>query len=235
MKNILRIKHVELSNGEHFQFHTEIISLFDGNTDTDGETFIVNKVQALFTEYKNLFANQDLAYKEIRKSALTEEIQLADKNRDMIFRGMVETNNALLCHFDTNMQNAAKRLKIVFDTYGNLAIKSYAAESAGITNLIQELNNNYPADIALTRINTWTTQLAAANNAFINLVKDRDDKTAEKCDFNLKECRYAVDNAYRKLIVRIEALVEIEGETNYAAFIKRLNVIIKRYRDMVAR
>jgi hypothetical protein len=43
-----------------------------------------------------------------------------------------------------------------------------------------------------------------------------------------------LDAAYRTIIERIEALVIVEGLENYEAFIRRLNVVITKYSNILA-
>jgi len=73
---------------------------------------------------------------KINKSSITEQLQEADKARDNIWKGLVETNTTALRHFNKEVQEArAKRLKIVFDTYGNIAIKSLNEQISAIYNI----------------------------------------------------------------------------------------------------
>ena len=225
----LKLNFHDLHNGEHFQFHTDFINL------VKDDTTLITKIRPLFDSYNQLYITEDRAYKGIDKSGITEEIVSADKLRDRFFRGMVDTTKTALLHYDATVETAAKRLMIVFDTYGNLAVENYKKETADIYNLLQELNTNYPAEILTVGIQGWMTNLNIANQRFEQLSKDRVDETYQKGDFDLRTCRINLDEAYSAITKRIEALAEVEGLTAYLEFISKLNIIIKMYKTIIAR
>jgi hypothetical protein len=43
-----------------------------------------------------------------------------------------------------------------------------------------------------------------------------------------------VDKAFRELVDRIEALVLLNGAASYEAFIRELNAVLERYKNMLA-
>lgn len=217
-----------MQNGEHFQFHTEFCDLVNlCKAENLG-------IRSQFDLYLVLYAQEDEAFKKIMKSAITADMQKADKRRDTLFRGMIDTNKAALNHFRPDMQKSAKRLKILFDTYGNLAQKPLNEQTAGIYNLLQELRGNYAGDAATVHIAEWANELEKANLAFGQLVRNRNDKSAERTNLILKEVRAQVDEAYRAITGRINALVIVEGTTKYEDFIRNLNVIVVQYNNAIA-
>jgi hypothetical protein len=50
---------------------------------------------------------------------------------------MAKHNKSLLKHFETAKRQAAERLQIVFNTYGNVAIKFLNEETNAIYNLLR--------------------------------------------------------------------------------------------------
>jgi len=213
----------DLRNDAHFQFHTEFKDLVT----KFGAAAL--KVQSHFEAYLPAYHAEDEALKKVMKSAITAEIQAADKQRDLLFRGMADANKAALNHFNPQVVEAAKRLKILFDTYGNLAQKPLNEETSAIYNLLQDLNGKYAADAAATMLTDWAAELGDANDAFGKLMKDRYDETAMRTDLVLKECRFKADDAYRTITDRVNALVVVEGEAAYSDFIRRLNAVIDKY------
>ena len=218
-----------LRNDEHFQFCTE----FKDAVERWGAEAL--KIETPFGEWLILYAQEDEALKKIMKSAITADIQAADKQRDNLFRGLVETNQAALKHFREEVQQAAKRLKIVFDTYGNLAQKPLNEQTSGVHNLLQDLNGRYADDAATVALNDWMNELQTANEEFARLVRERYDETALKTDLVLKKVRVKVDESYRAIVERINALTLVEGAGNYAEFIKYCNTVIAKYTAMVAK
>jgi hypothetical protein len=220
-------------NDEHFQYMSEVKGL---TVELDPKEL---KISSQFERLTELFEQEDAALKKINKSVLTKEIQDADKQRDMIFRGIVLSNEAaILKSFRPEVAKAAKNLKILLDTYGNVAQKPLNEETSAIYNLLQELNGKYAPDVATVNIADWVTELAAENAEFEKLVKDRYDETALKTDLVLKDVRLKVDEAYREMVKRVEALLFVEDDKTqkekYSTFLKKLNVITGKYNNTLA-
>jgi DNA polymerase II small subunit/DNA polymerase delta subunit B len=120
-----------LRNDAHFQFFTEFRDLVEAKDDVGAKNNVgANnysplraKITPLFDEFLTLYEREDEALKKIVKSEYTAKIHEADKARDDIYIGMLEMNKAGLKHFSEETRTAAGRLKIVFDTYGDVAKK----------------------------------------------------------------------------------------------------------------
>ena len=213
-----------LRNDAHFQFNTEFKDLV---TKFNPQTL---KVETLFNSYLPLWEREDEALKKINKSALTEKIQEADKARDETFAGMVEINKGMCHHFNKKTAEAAHRVKIVLDTYGNVAKKTLNEETSAIYNLLQDLRlEKYAADVATSNITDWADELERRNQALEGFMKERFDETAAKCDIVLKQARAEVDKVYHQITERIDALVIVEGLETYEAFIRTLNAVVAKY------
>jgi len=217
-----------LTNSEHFQFHTEFKNLV--NTSRPD----VLKIKEEFEAYTKLYNQEDEVLKKIVKSEFTEAIQAADQKRDATFRSMVDQNKAMINHFQAEIQASAKRLQIVFDTYGNLAKRSLHQETADMYNLIQDLKGKYLNDVKIVRIDEWLTEMEKNNNEVEKLVNVRYDEAAARTTLVLREVRQAVDAAYRVITERVEALLIVEKEDTYEAFINRLNIVIEAYNTIIA-
>jgi hypothetical protein len=228
----MKIENIKLSslrNDEHFQFNTEFRDLVN----RFGAHALNITVQ--FNDYLPLFAQEDEALKKIVKRALTADLQEADRRRDLLFRGMVDANRSALRHFDPAVSEAAHRLKIVFDTYGNIAAKPLNEETSAIYNMLQEFNGRYAADAALAGLTPWVQQLEAANSAFDLLMKERYDETATRTHLVLKQCRGKVDEAYRAIVERINATIVLQGEAPpFTEFINTFNAVIAKYEANMA-
>jgi len=152
----MKIDHIHLGhlrNDAHFQFHTEFRDLV---TKQGAETL---KIKPQFDAYIAIYGREDEALKKITKSALTEKIHEADIARDEIFLGMIDVNKGMCRHFTPEVQEAAKRLKILFDTYGNVANKPLNEETSAIYNLLQELEGKYATDVTAAGLTTWAAEL----------------------------------------------------------------------------
>ena len=219
----------QLRNDEHFQFNTEfkdLVNKFDAAE---------LKIGAQFNDFLALFKQEDEALKKIMKSAFTLDLQDLDKRRDRLFRGIIGISKTALHHFNEEVQEAGRRLKILLDTYGNIARKPMNEATSAIYNILQELNGKYAPDVALmVGLTDWVTELETCNGNFDQLMKNRYEESAMKSDLVLKECRQKVDEAYQNIVERINALVVIEGEADYKEFIRNLNIVIEKYTVILA-
>ena len=218
-----------LRNDEHFQFNTEFRDLLTANNPA------ALKVAPQFEAYLTLYAQEDEALKKIIKSAITANIQDADHQRDLTFRGMIDANKSALKHFRPETVTAAKRLQVVFDTYGNVARKPLNEETSAVYNILQELKGVYEADVTTVGIADWVQELETNNKAFDELVKGRYDEAADRTELVLRQVRIQVDTAYRSIIERIDAFAIVEESDIFTNFIRRWNVVIEKYSNTLAR
>jgi len=217
-----------MHNDEHFQFHTEFIALLNRT----GASQL--KVEALFEAYMTFYKRADAALKKILKSELTKEIQKADKRRDNAFLGLLKKHRICLKHFQPEVQQAAEKLSIPLNTYGNLARKSLNKQSSAVYNLMQELRGAYAEALFTAGLQEWADELETANNDFMDLYRKRQDETSQKPNLKLFQERKNMDKAYRQLIQHLNAHLLLEGAPLYVDFINSLNTLTNKYKTLMA-
>jgi hypothetical protein len=227
-----RINFHSLRNEEWFNFLTEFKKFIEEMPS------IGAKIVKLFTLFLSLYLKADKIIEKIRQSRVTPQIGELDKQRDTTFRGVVRTIESYKYHFDSAKRNAAESLQPVLKHYGNLAIKPYNEETAGINNFLQELRENYSSAIEILKLTEWLNELERNNQIFEDAVLERNREDASKTDLRLLDVRREIDRCYKDIIERLEALILIEEDEkeieNYMSFVKLLNTNIKRYSDAVA-
>jgi len=221
--NIHKIITHNLRNDEHYMFQTEFQNLVTGATPE------VLRVTAQFAAYTALLSKEDEGLKKITKSALTAQIHEEDKKRDELYDGMSELTAALVKSPIQNKRDAAKRLKIIFDTYGNISKKPLNEQTSAIINILQELKGQYAADAQLIGLTDYINLIETHNNTLETLVRERYNETAAKTDVVMREARVAVDAAYDDITARVNALALLEGGTIVENFIRSLNTVIAKY------
>ena len=230
---IIKLHFSRLRNAEHFQFFTEFCNLvnrFGAETLKVGKRFSV-----LLDRYKV----EDECLFVLQKSGYTEQMDIADRRRDATFRGLADSVNAALNHFNTEVAAAAKLLKIVFDSYGNLAKRPLDEETSGIYNLVTDLETKYAAEVQLTGIGQWVAELKADNERYGNLVKNRDVESSEKPEAKVRRVRVEIEAPYRDITAAIEVFAmlsdsDTEEEAMYHDFIGMLNAVVERYKNRMA-
>jgi len=221
--SINKIHSNNLRNDEHFQFTSDNIDLLrEYGPNTLG-------VNTLFDEYVLRFADEDEALKKILKSDYTRQLNLLDTARDNDFYVILTVVTAYLRHFMQEIREAATRLKIALDTFGNIARKGLNEQTSATTNLLQELKGKYKNEVALCRVKDVTDNMEMNNLEFIRVMKLRDDEITGRTEVVLREARAKVDETFSEICKRIDALVIVEGSAKYAEYIKKLNNLIDRH------
>jgi hypothetical protein len=228
MGKIRRINLYGLRNEEWFNFFTE----FKGFVEAVSAQGL--KIDNLFATFLILYAMADEAIEKIRMSSITAEMPTWDKKRNNTFRGLVMAIESGRHHFDENKRAAAEHLNPVLSQYGNLAAKPYNEETAGIYNFLQELRGNYANDIQTLELREWVDELERNNQEFEQAVLERNRENAGKTDLQLMDVRRQTNRCYLDIVERLEALMLIEEDANYAVFVKTLNTNIERYKIALA-
>ena len=132
------------------------------------------------------------------------------------------------------MREAARRVKVILDGFGNLARKPDDEESGLISSLIADLRTKVATEIQTLSIVEWINELERLNNVFIALEATRNSEEASRTELRMKQIRVEVDAAYKKIVKRINALIVVNGEAPYAEFVKELNARITRAKESIA-
>jgi hypothetical protein len=216
-------------NNEHFQFHSEVKDLINEASPTK------LKIQTLFNPtYIDAYRNEDVVLQRINRSAITDDIRKLDEERDSIFRGLVDSQNAAMNHYNATIARHARLLQPVFDTFGNVSRLPLNEETAAIYNLVQELLVNNEEAIGIVSLKGWIDELSKKNKEFDAAVKKRNAESAGKTDLVMKEARATLDNAYNAIVLQVNALNVVEGTAVFENFIKKLNAFITKYNNTLA-
>lgn len=225
---ILSINSVKLQNEEHFKFQTDFRGLVESFTPA------TLGIETLYPAYLPFYFNESEAIDVIRKNLVTNDLAIADTLRDRTYRGLVGTVKSATNHFKPEIRASAERLVVVFDTYGNIAIKPYEKETVAIDELVIDLQETYAADIATSGLTEWVAALKAQNTAFDNLMKTKHTENSSKTSYKMKIERCNVDEKYHAIVKRINALIEVNGSEAYGAFVAELNSRITACNNTIA-
>lgn len=225
----VKIKLGNLRNNEHYQFMSDVISLIKISEPKK------LRIEPFFNMLSACYALEGKALNRVTKSQFTNHIIEADRNRDETFRGMADANLSAVKHFKQPIREAANRLQIVFDAYGNITKKAIAEQTASVNSLLNELASNHAEDVKAVGLGEWIDELKRRNNTLTNLMNDRYTETASQSEpLVLRELRKKTDDAYRSTVKRINALMEVDGGEYYESFIRQINAIIIRAGNIIA-
>jgi hypothetical protein len=227
MKTI-KINFRHLRNEAHFRFFSAFIALFVEFP------FVGEKVSALLERLRVLFAREDDVVDLIRKSDYTAKIAAADQRLDKAVVGFGDTIRGAIRHFNDNVADAAISLNNLLRGFGTIISKTYNEEIAAVTNLLQELETpKYASSVALiSGLDGWITEIRAACNECITLLDARTSETANRPNERMVNIRREIEPVYFDVIARIEALILVEGETEYSDFVNKLNALIDEFNKL---
>ena len=181
-------------------------------------------------------AQYEKALAQVRKNEETEKIMLADNLRD---RALDAFRKALKLYAVSDNEaevEASRGLRILLDTYKNLASTNYEAETIGIDKLVSELARpNYNSKISLLKMERYVTRISNANEAFKTLFSGRMMTVATTETYDLKSIRSEMSIRYGEFCDYVLAMAKALNTPLFTTTLNLLNTARKYYADQLAR
>ena len=229
MKQIIDFNKTKLPAETSYQFHLGIQARI--KTETAEKLGIKEQV----VPYDNGILRMDRALECLSKSAFTAKMNAADEKRDNIIRIVQSQVASPSAYPDVEDQEACKRLKILLDSYANIANAAQEKETGMCRNLIQDLRSDaFKADVTKLDLDKWVTRLEAANEEFDAMVENRITESQTKVTGGVAEPRKQTEAAYDEIVAQINSLVRVYGESAYADFIDYVNARIAYFKTILS-
>lgn len=230
MKEILKANLNNARNAEHYQFHSDVLSI------VTEEVAAAQKIDSLRSEYAALFDKENTAFIQNRAYESTKEVEAKDRVRDDLFLYIKQTvDSNLYCPVATK-KAAAEKLAYVMKPYRSANSKAFAENTAQVTNLVADFQSEANAGyVELLGLTEAVDQLKTANNEFNAVYMGRSgEKLVRASTENMKSIRPKVDNAFRSLSSAINALYQVNSlitrseatETELGGLIDGVNALI---------
>lgn len=231
MAKFLKLDKTKLTNADHFNFMEEFkISL--SNVDISDNI----KLSSAVSQFNDAFTEEDSYFMLSRANQFTDIINQVDDERDNTYSAIRNIVNAWAnCFVMSDEQAAAQRIKSIIDVYNIDINKRSSTQTAQLTNLISDLQNESMASsITLLKLRDLLEMLSDKNEEFKNLILQRNAINAQKQSGALRNARNNVDMKYDIVTQIIDAYsVVLENPTGYDNFINAWNVNIERYRRIL--
>lgn len=226
MQKLETIALTRFRNNEHFQFMTDVDQLI--TTQKPSELGIDN----LYPSFKAALTAEDSAMRVELGSLKSKSIEELDTLRDKTWNAISIRVNATLLSPLANEAESAEVIRRIIDLYGDIRAKSYNEESAGISNLVADLQLPANADhVNKVGIQRWVAELKNQNDQFQAVFNDRNAEFAGRESGDVRAIRLQIDPIYEKIVDRINASVVMEVAKPAASiFISQLNEKIKYYK-----
>ena len=230
MKEILKANLNNARNAEHYQFHSDVLSI------VTVEVATAQKIDGLRSEYAALFDKENTAFIQNRVYESTKEVETKDRVRDDLFLYIKQTvDSNLYCPVATK-KAAAEKLAYVMKPYRSANSKAFAENTAQVTNLVADFQSEANAGyVELLGLTEAVAQLKTANNEFNAVYMGRSgEKLVRASTENMKSIRPKVDTAFRSLSSAINALYQVNSlitrsdttETELGGLIDGVNALI---------
>ena len=207
MKEILKANLNNARNAEHYQFHSDVLSI------VTVEVATAQKIEGLRSEYAALFDKENTAFIQNRAYESTKEVEAKDRVRDELFLYIKQTvDSNLYCPVATK-KAAAEKLSFAMKPYRSANSKAFAENTAQVTNLVADFQSEtYAEYVELLGLTDAVEQLKTANNEFNAIYMGRSgEKLVRASTENMKSIRPKVDTAYRSLASAINALYQVNS------------------------
>ena len=207
MKEILKANLNNARNAEHYQFHSDVLSI------VTVEVATAQKIEGLRSEYAALFDKENTAFIQNRAYESTKEVEAKDRVRDELFLYVKQTvDSNLYCPVATK-KAAAEKLSFAMKPYRSANSKAFAENTAQVTNLVADFQSEtYAEYVELLGLTDAVEQLKTANNEFNAIYMGRSgEKLVRASTENMKSIRPKVDTAYRSFASAINALYQVNS------------------------
>ncbi|MDR2679397.1 MAG: DUF6261 family protein [Tannerella sp.] len=190
-------------------------------------------IASLYPTLSELSLNLQKTFQSPAKNPVTADKEEAESYRDNRYSAFVAfVRNA---SYDSNaeMSAAAESIMDVINNVGNPTTIGDSKETAELYNLVARLSP-LEHQINLIGANARLQELENANREFERLQNEWYKAGAKKISGNVTRIRQQLAPIYKSIIYRINALIEINGDAQYKAFVDAHNKMIEYYRNILA-
>ena len=195
------------------------------------------KVEAAYTPFVAGVARMDDAYKLSRSSEFTQQIADEDTRRDILYTALKkQVQMYTKFTFDVEKKSAATYLWNIIRKYNVDVNENYHEESVKLQQMLQEMEDDNVAGQHITALGmtSLVSQLKTSNEAVRTLLAQRNDERMQQEKAALANARNAADEAYRELVLKVNASAVIDDDTEgLEGVISQVNELIKYYRQYV--
>ena len=227
MKEIQSLPLTTMNNGAHFMFVSNMAER------AEKDTAVAEKCKAQVAALRSAVKAEDENLQISAKSLTTDKIAEADRLRDQLYAGY---KKAVGGYANFPVEDVAEAAKVLQQHIKDYKIDTQAQldkETGLLVNFIQDLEGKYKPQVDALALGAFVEKLKAANEEVRELTSQRTDERSAKTAGALKAARIASDEAYRLLVLHVNAHALLEGEADYAVFIDYANTEIAHFRQEV--
>ena len=201
------------------------------------EATMREKMGQYYTDFNGAYMQYDLAFNPARRSLESEDLVVLDGDRDNSLGAYHEAVLGLQRNPNEAKRQAARLLKLNFDTYSPDRGQEYMKETELIEQMTTEIhdNANLTAAIELLGLSDYLTDLEQKNQAFATLMSSRTASTEGNVKGAVAAARGDLEEKYQIFRQMLNVASIYEGDTDYRSFILSANAEIEHFRQILAR
>ena len=226
----LSIPFARLRHGEFSQFIKSIIRIVTSN---DHE---VLKVKKQVDKISVLYAAMDDFYKPEVGSAITQDLQNLDSERDNGLIGIEQIIRGYSHHYEEATRADADLLMKSSNSFGDdIPRLNYQLESNAIGKIVKKWKSDDVLSNAvnLLHLNEWIDRLETINEQFETRFLERLKNDANEPEFKMIDYRKQITDCYHNLIKHIEAHATLSGDAVYTEVENEINQLIEVYNRLI--
>ena len=227
MKEIQAVPVTHMNNAAHFMFVSNMADR------AEKDAAVAEKCAAQVKALRAAVQAEDENLQTSAKSLTTDKIAAADRLRDQLYAGYKKAVAGYAGFPAESLADAAKVLNQHIKDYRIDVQAQLDKETGLLVNFIQDLEGKYKSQVEALSLGAFVEKLKAANEEVRELTGQRTDERSARTAGALKAARAASDEAYRMLVLHVNAHALLEGEEAYAAFIGYANTEIEHFRQEV--
>ncbi len=223
METIKKIYLRNLTNGEHNLFVTSVLN------QAEADEKISVRCRDLLDAFRAALDREDTDLRISRKSLFTDEIVETNRECEGYYTTYKKTVREILRTH--RHPNEAKRLSQHLKDYGITTRMRMLKEVGLLMNFIEDLQEKFAEDVATLSLEKLVENMKKTNDRVRALLESRSDERAGIPPAALRNSRLGTDEAYHRLVRKINSLAEFESEADYTPFIQHVNDEIKRFKQ----
>ena len=180
-----------------------------------------------------LYDRLDAALLKIATEELTVPANIAERTRDEVIIGFRTHVKAFSYSLEEAKREAARKLQIVFNSFGDFQNLSNNKQTAAAYNFLQEMEV-HADNVALIGAQEWVEAISKTNEDFVRLMSQRlDDRTAKATE-EVRAVRQEMDIIFRQMMSFLEISITLNSTPELTDLINRLNKLMTLYRNTLA-
>jgi hypothetical protein len=224
MTQIVIIGLDRLNNGAHYAYHSDMLAIIEASDK------VKNKVARELGEYRKAFEAEDEALTISRKSFLTDDIVQADDERDALYVGLKAGVRTFAKNIDAEKRRICKVITQLFKDYNIDTHDQLHKETGLLTNLVDDLQGKFKAEVAALSLTDLVADLRDANERVRLTMLARSKANGGKVKGALRTARLATDRAFAAFARLVNAYILVEGDKEYLSCVTDANSLTEDYR-----